>query len=237
MEKAQEKAPSKKLKEKIHACVSPFQKLGVAVKDALEQGRVEGFTDKETGKMIREEMLRAGITRQTVNNYLPSSAKAKPRGNPSGRPSEPKFSKKFLLNEAAVQPEPPQPEWILSEEDVIVTDAIEEQKRVNAVRNTLVPESNVVAIQHVTSSEDVLKLQSATTALDPEEDRYDIEHLEKYSRGTLEKIVKWQYKRLENFRTQRIHFQEGYNEETSWKSKYMGLKAAYEKATGREWVD
>jgi uncharacterized protein YggL (DUF469 family) len=57
----QEKAPSKKLKEKIHACISSFQKIGTAVKEALEQGRKEGFDDKEVGKMIREEMLRAGL--------------------------------------------------------------------------------------------------------------------------------------------------------------------------------
>ena len=101
----QEKAPSKKLKEKIHACISSFQKIGTAVKEALEQGRKEGFADKEVGKMIREEMLRAGLTRQTVNNYLPKSAKAKPRGNPSGRPLETKFSKNFLLNEMVVRPE------------------------------------------------------------------------------------------------------------------------------------
>jgi hypothetical protein len=55
MEKEKEKAPSKRLKEKIHACISSFQKLGTAVKEALKQGREEGFTDKEI--VIREEML------------------------------------------------------------------------------------------------------------------------------------------------------------------------------------
>src|ERR687891_2282787 len=125
MKKEKEKAPSKKLEEKVHACVSSFQKLGNAVNEALEQGRQEGFTDREIGQMIREEMLRAGLTRQTVSNYLPKSAKAKPRGNPSGRFSEPKFSKNFLLNEAVELSGKPQPETILKE-DILVIDEIEE---------------------------------------------------------------------------------------------------------------
>src|SRR5918999_6512144 len=70
-----EKSPSKKLKEKIHACISSLQKLGTAVNGALEQGREEGFSDKEIGRMIREEMLRAGLTRQTVSNYYPKVRK------------------------------------------------------------------------------------------------------------------------------------------------------------------
>src|SRR5215208_3521221 len=36
MEKDKEKAPSKKLKEKLYACVSSFRKVGTAVKEALE---------------------------------------------------------------------------------------------------------------------------------------------------------------------------------------------------------
>jgi hypothetical protein len=226
MEKEKEKAPSKKLKEKIHACVSSFRKVGTAVKEALEQGREEGFTDKEIGKMIREEMLRAGLTRQTVSNYLPNSAKAKPRGNPSGRPPEPKFSKNFLLNEIVVQPELPQ--FILKEEDVLAIDDIEEQKQqMDAVENTQVPQPSVVDIQRVTHSDSVIKLQSTSIELDPAEDEYDIEHLEKYSRSTLERIIKWQHKYL----------QECYNEGTSWKSKYMSLKAEFKRATGKDWVD
>jgi hypothetical protein len=53
-EKEKEKAPSEKLKEKIHACISSFQKLGGAVNEALEQGRKERFTDREIGKMGRD---------------------------------------------------------------------------------------------------------------------------------------------------------------------------------------
>jgi hypothetical protein len=78
-------APSEKFKEKIHACMSSFQKLGAAVKEALEQGRIEGFTDREIGKMIRDEMLQAGFERSTIAGYLPSSAKRKPRGKPGSR--------------------------------------------------------------------------------------------------------------------------------------------------------
>jgi hypothetical protein len=44
--------PSDRLKEKIHACVSSFQKLGAAVKEALEQGRKEGFTDTTIFKSL-----------------------------------------------------------------------------------------------------------------------------------------------------------------------------------------
>ena len=80
-----EKAPSENLKEKIHACISSFQKLRAAVNEALEQGRKEGFTDREIGKMIRDEMLQAGFERSTITGYLPSSAKQKPRGKPGSR--------------------------------------------------------------------------------------------------------------------------------------------------------
>ena len=223
-----EKAPSEKLKEKIHACISSLQKLRTAVNEALEQGREEGFSDKEIGKMIREEMLRAGLTRQTVSNYLPKSAKAKPRGNPSGRFPEPKFSKKFLLNEAVVQQEIPQPEMVVKEEDVLAIDDFEEQKeQTDEEKNRPVPETPVVYVQRVTPSRGNIELQPAFIEQDPEEDGYDIEHLEKYSRSTLERIIKWQHK----------HLQEDHNEGTPWKSKYVSLKAEYKRTTGKDWVD
>jgi hypothetical protein len=230
VKKEKEKAPSKKLKEKIHTCVSSFQKLGNAVNEALEQGRQEGFTDKEIGQMIREEMLRAGLTRQTVSNYLPKSAKAKPRGSPSGRFSEPKFSKNFLLNETVVQPdsELPRLETIVDEEDILAKDDNEKQKqKMDAGENTPVSQPGAVIVQRVIPSESAIKLQSSFIELDPAEGEYDIEHLEKYSRNALEQIIKWQHK----------HLQEDHNKGTPWKSKYMSLKAAYKKATGRDWVD
>lgn len=200
--KEQEKAPSKKLKEKIHACISSFQKIGTAVKEALEQGRKEGFADKEVGKMIREEMLRAGLTRQTVNNYLPKSAKAKPRGNPSGRSLEAKFSKKFLLNEMVVRQEQPRLQTIADEEDILAKDDYEKPKqKMDAGENTPVSQPSAVIVQPVAPSESAIRLQSSFIELDPAEDEYDIEHLEKYSRNTLELIIKWQHK----------HLQEGHN--------------------------
>jgi hypothetical protein len=202
----QEKAPSKKLKEKINACISSFQKIGTAVKEALEQGRKEGFADKEVGKMIREEMLRAGLTRQTVNNYLPKSAKAKPRGNPSGRPLEANFSKKFLLNEMVVRQELPPLQTIVDEEDILAKDDNEKQKqKIDAGENIPVSQPSAVIVQPVTPSESGIKLQSSFIELDPAEDEYDIEHLEKYSRSTLERIIKWQHK----------HLQEGHNKNMS----------------------
>jgi hypothetical protein len=46
----------------------------------LELGKAEGFTAKQMGDMIKEEMLKAGISLRTVQNYLPAEAKGKPRG-------------------------------------------------------------------------------------------------------------------------------------------------------------
>jgi hypothetical protein len=225
-EKEKEKAPSKKLKEKIHACVSSFQKLGMVVNEALEQGREEEFTDKEIGKMIRDEMLQAGFDRSTVAGYLPSSAKQKPRGKPG---SGNKISRKNLQTEAVKYPMLEQE--LIQESDILAKDDFAEQKKQLDEENIRpVPEAPIVDIQRVTPSEGSIELQSAIIELDPEEDEYDVEHLEKYSRSTLEKIVKWQHRNLERF-------QEGYNEGATWKPKYMKLKAAHKKTTGRDPVD
>ena len=69
------KKPSRVLERKINVCASNFKKLADSIKDALEQGRKEGFSDKEIGKMIREKMLQAGFERRTIINYLPSYRK------------------------------------------------------------------------------------------------------------------------------------------------------------------
>ena len=61
----------------------------------------------------------------------------------------------------------------------------------NAGENTPVSQPSVVIMQRVTPSESVIKLQSSFIELDPANDEYDIEHLEKYSRNTLERIIKW----------------------------------------------
>lgn len=161
--------------------MSSLQKLGMAVKEALEQGRKEGFTDREIGKMIRDEMLQAGFQRSTIAGYLPSNAKQKPRGKPGSRK---KISRKNLQTGTVEDPR-------LEEEQIQESDIL------------------------------------AYIELNPERDQYDIEHLEKYSRSTLVRIIKWQQK----------HTQEGYNEGTSWKSKYMSLKAKYNRVIGKDWVD
>jgi hypothetical protein len=223
LEKQKEKAPSKKLKEKIHACISSFQKLGTAINEVLEQGRKEGFTDKEIGKMIRNEMLQAGFERSTIVGYLPSSAKQKPRGKPGSRN---KISGKNPQTEAVEYPELEEEQ--IQESDILAKDDFEEQKiQVDEEKNRPVLDSCVVDVQRASPLESVTKLQSVYIELDPEEDEYDIEHLEKYGRSTLEQIIKLQHK----------HLQEDHNEGTSWKSKYMSLKAEYKRATGKDWVD
>jgi type II secretory pathway component PulM len=60
--------PSETLREKIQnfvadfkSCTTSFKKLEDAVKEALAQGRQEGYTDKEIGDMIRKELAAAGL--------------------------------------------------------------------------------------------------------------------------------------------------------------------------------
>jgi hypothetical protein len=197
--------PSEKLKEKIHACMSSLQKLGMAVKEALEQGRKEGFTDREIGKMIRDEMLQAGFQRSTITGYLPSSAKQKPRGKPG---SHKKISRKNL--QTGTVEDPRLEEEQIQESDILAKDDFdEEKKQIDEKENRPVP------------------VFDSYIELNPERDEYDIEHLEKYSRSTLVRIIKWQHK----------YTQEGYNEDASWKSKYLSLKAKYNRVIGKDWVD
>jgi len=116
--------PSDRLKEKIHACVSSFQKLGAAIKEALEQGRKEGFTDREIGKMIRDEMLQVGFERSTIAGYLPSSAKQKPRGKPGSRN---KISGKNPQTGAVEDPRLEEEQ--IQESDILAKDDLDEQKK------------------------------------------------------------------------------------------------------------
>lgn len=67
--------PSKILEKLTDKCVSEFGKLNVAVNKALEQGRKEGFEDRQVGDMIRRKMIAAGYSRMTVSRALPPSAK------------------------------------------------------------------------------------------------------------------------------------------------------------------
>src|SRR5918994_807090 len=143
------KSPSKRLKEKIFACVSSFQKLGTAVKEALEQGKEEGFSDKEIGKMIREEMLQAGFDRSTVTGYLPSSAKQTPRGKPG---SGNKISRKDLQTGAVEYPMLGQEQ--IQESDVLAKDDFEEQKiQTDEDKNSPTPKARIVDVQRVASSD------------------------------------------------------------------------------------
>ncbi len=91
--------PSKTLERKIDACVVGYKRLGNLFIETLEQGRKEGFRDLEVGSMIKERMLKAGISIDTIRKYLPASAKAKPRANPSkGGLTKAANKKKSLLN-------------------------------------------------------------------------------------------------------------------------------------------
>jgi hypothetical protein len=166
--------------------------------------------------MIRDEMLQAGFERSTIAGYLPSSAKQKPRGKPGSRN---KISGKNPQTGAVEDPRLEEEQ--IQESDILAKDDFDEQKKQideEEDRPVPVPDSRV-DVQRIAPLESVIKLQSAYVELDPEGDEYDIVHLEKYSRGTLVRIIKWQHK----------HIQEGYNEGTSWKSKYMNLKAKYKR--------
>jgi hypothetical protein len=222
-EKAREKAPSKKLKEKILACVSSFQKVGTAVKEALDQGRKEGFIDKDIGKMIREEMLQAGFERSTIAGYLPSSAKQKPRGKPG---SHKRISGKNPQTEAVENPKLEQKQ--IQGSDFLAKEDLEEQKKKTKDKNNILPEERIVDVQLQSDPPDsIIQLQSASIELDPAEGKYDIENLQKYSKSALERLIKLQHK----------HLQEGHKEGALWKSKYISLKLAYKKDTGKDWVD
>ena len=69
------KRPSSILEQLTEECVSTFGKLNNSVNKALEQGRKEGFADREVGDMIRTKLLGAGYSRMTISRALPPSAK------------------------------------------------------------------------------------------------------------------------------------------------------------------
>jgi hypothetical protein len=105
------KQPSKTLNKLVDKCVSQFGKLNTTVNAALEQGRKEGFEDRQVGDMIRRKLLAAGYSRMTVSRALPASAKNKPRGKQlaisvsnkmlqNSADSSPLISNKMLQNQA-----------------------------------------------------------------------------------------------------------------------------------------
>jgi hypothetical protein len=80
----QNKQPSAKLQEKIKSCAQAFRSLKDIVNELIDLGREEGFEPLEIGQLIRQEMLKSGLSRMTVTRYLPAEFKALPRGKPSG---------------------------------------------------------------------------------------------------------------------------------------------------------
>ena len=77
--------PSARLQEKIRNCVSVFRSLNETVNEVIEIGKSEGFTPKEIGQFIRQEMIKSGLSRSTVTRYLPAELKMKPRGKQVSR--------------------------------------------------------------------------------------------------------------------------------------------------------
>src|SRR5688500_118151 len=67
--------PSAKLQAAINNVVGEFQKIAVAIDQAIRIGREEGFSDLEIGNMIRKGMLAAGYDPRTIRRALPASAK------------------------------------------------------------------------------------------------------------------------------------------------------------------
>jgi hypothetical protein len=87
------KQPSARLQEKIRNCVSMFRSLRDTVNEIIAVGAEEGFTPKEIGIFVRQEMEKAGLSRPTIAKYLPPELKMKSRGRPAGP-----ISKNNLLN-------------------------------------------------------------------------------------------------------------------------------------------
>lgn len=89
--------PSEKSAELFDELVSAIkdarQTVEGIVKKLVKQLRIDGFQDKEIGKMIRER-LDPFYSRQAIAAVLPAETKAKPRGDPHGP-----VSKLSLLNQ------------------------------------------------------------------------------------------------------------------------------------------
>jgi hypothetical protein len=90
--------PSTQLRDKIKSCASAFRSLSVVVNEVIELGKNEGFSPKDIGNFIREEMLKSGLSRSTASRYLPSELKMKPRGR--------QISRNLTLNQHQHQQEP-----------------------------------------------------------------------------------------------------------------------------------
>jgi hypothetical protein len=209
----QKHKPSKTLERKLDACVRGFKTLGEAISDALKQGRAEGFEDKEIGKMIRDRFLKAGLERSTIAGYLPSSAKLKPRGKPGSNKGKGKsVSGKNPQSGVTIEQEQMPEIEIIDQTSTVQNPELEAQrKQMDEIANKPVPTVHI-------------KGQSTEEfELDPAEVEYEEDQLEKYSRTTLEKIIKWQAGNLKRYEKRYWHFQEGYNEAITYKPKYNEL--------------
>jgi hypothetical protein len=112
---SKDKRPSARLQEKIRNCVSVFRSLNETVNEVIEIGKSEGFTPKETGQFIRQEMIKSGLSRSSVTRYLPAELKMKPRGkqvsrnmshNQTQTQGQNQFSRNLTLNSRPLSAEP-----------------------------------------------------------------------------------------------------------------------------------
>lgn len=107
LESKDKRQPSARLQEKIRNCVSVFRSLNETVNEVIEIGKSEGFTPKEIGQFVRQEMIKSGLSRSTVTRYLPAELKMKPRGkqvshnlsqNQTQTQGQNQFSRNLTLN-------------------------------------------------------------------------------------------------------------------------------------------
>ena len=105
------KQPSDRLKQAVTNCSLGFRKLADSIQDALRIGAEEGFSAKEIGIMVRQDMANNGFSLRTVQRYLPAEAKMQSKvrqqfgDNLSAklRPQDyktedlPKYSKQFII--------------------------------------------------------------------------------------------------------------------------------------------
>ena len=113
LESKDKRQPSARLQEKIRNCVSVFRSLNETVNEVIEIGKSEGFTPKEIGQFIRQEMIKSGLSRSTVTRYLPAELKMKPRGkqvsrdlsqNQAQTQGQNQFSRNLTLNSNSSPP-------------------------------------------------------------------------------------------------------------------------------------
>jgi hypothetical protein len=109
-------SPSNKLLSLVKEIASSFMKLEDKINKAVATGEEEGFTARQVGDLIKEEMKIAGRSMRTVQLYLPAEAKGKPRGATTQINLEKKavkekeISANFAQNQNESVPESSQPQ-------------------------------------------------------------------------------------------------------------------------------